>query len=184
MQFIKKHFGNFIIALLIIVLIFNPFGLGMTLKSSLIQLISGSPTSITNKQTLKSYDYFLETTDGDKIDFNDYKGKVILVNYWATWCPPCIAEMPSLQKLYNDYGDKIEFVLIASDTPEKVNTFIEKKGYTFPIYYEKSSVLPEFQTNSIPATYLINKKGEIVVSEKGAKNWNSDDTRKIIDELL
>jgi len=184
MEFIKKHYGNIFFALIIGVLIFNPFGLGMTLKSNLIKLISGSPKTSTNTQKLKSYDYILETTEGKTIDFNEYKGKVILVNYWATWCPPCVAEMPSIQKLYNDYGDKIVFLIIASDTPEKVKPYLLKNKYSFPVYYEKSNALAEFQTSSIPTTYIISKEGEIVVSETGAKNWNSKATRKIIDELL
>ena len=184
MEFIKKHYGNIFFALLVVILIFNPFGLGMTIKSSLIKLISGSPKVSQNGIKLSSYNYKLESRTGETVDFNEYKGKVVLVNYWATWCPPCVAEMPSIQKLYNDYGNKMEFVLIASDTKDKVEPFLKKNNYSLPIFYEKSRILQEFQTNSIPTTYLINKNGEIVVSEKGAKNWNSDATRKIIDNLL
>lgn len=184
MQFVKKHYGNIFFGIMIIILVFNPFGLGLMLKSNLIKLVSGSPKVTSNVQKLSSYDYTLESNSNEILDFNSLKGKVVFVNFWATWCPPCIAEMPAIQKLYNDYKDKIKFVIIANDTPGKVDPFMQKHNYTFPIYYEKSQTLPEFQTSSIPTTYLINKNGEIIIYETGAKNWNSDKTRKIIDKLL
>ncbi len=186
MQLIKKHFWNIIFVLFLGVLFLNPFGLGMNIKSTLIKMISGNPSVISenNRKKIKSYDWKLETVDGEIVDFNDLKGKVVFVNFWATWCPPCVAEMPSIQKLYKDYGKKVTFVVVANDKPSKVNAFIKEKGYTMPIFYSRTNTLVEFSSKSIPTSFLLDKKGEIVIDEKGAANWNSQETRKIIDGLL
>jgi len=186
MDFLKKHFSNIFFVLLLIILFANPFGLGMKVKSSLIKLLSFSPSeiSIEERVKLKSYNWKLKTSDNKIIDFSDFKGEVIFVNFWATWCPPCVAEMPSIENLYKDYGDKIKFVIVANDERQKVEDFIKNKNFTMPIYYGFSKELAEFSSNSIPISFLINKDGEIVSSKKGAANWNSKATREMIDKLL
>ncbi|MFT4645109.1 MAG: thiol-disulfide isomerase/thioredoxin [Planctomycetota bacterium] len=186
MQFIKKHFLNIFFVVFIAIIFLNPLGVGMEIRSALIRLVSFSPSTISEnkRETLQSYSWKLKDANGNALDFNSLKGKVVLVNMFATWCPPCVAEMPSLEKLYKDYGDKIVFLIVAHDTPQKVDPFILKNAFTMPIFYEETRALKEFKTSSIPATFLINQKGEIVISKKGAANWNSLKTRKIIDDLL
>jgi len=187
MNFIKKHIWNIIFGLFIVILVFNPFGLGFTIKSKINQLFSFSPsvTNETDRKSLVNYDWnIIKNNETEVLDFNDFKGKVVLVNFWATWCPPCIAEMPSLQNLYNDYGDKIEFVLLANDEKAKVDAFLKNNAYTMPIYFEQSNSPEEFKTSSIPATFLIDKKGNIIIEKTGAADWNSRKTREIIDDLL
>lgn len=80
--------------------------------------------------------------NGKTVSFESLKGKVVFMNMWATWCPPCIAEMPNIQKLYEKIGsDKIAFVMLSLDEDgmEKVKKFIGKKGFTFPVYLPASS---------------------------------------------
>ena len=103
---------------------------------------------------------------------------------WATWCPPCVAEMPSLQDLYNDYKDQVVFVFVTSEGAEKVTPFMEKNNYNLPIYNMMSKEPDLLSTQSIPTTYLINKKGEIVIKKTGAANWNSTKVRNQLDELI
>lgn len=185
MNFLKKHFSNILFLAFILILFLNPFGLGMKIKSNLIRLISFSPTveKTEDVSTLSNYDWQLVSTQQQSIDFNSMKGKIIIVNFWATWCPPCIAEMPSLQKLYNDYKDKVQFILVAQDKAKNVDAFLEKNTYTMPIYYEKSSTPSLLQSKSIPATFLIDQQGKILIDKKGAANWNSASIRKLLDEL-
>jgi thiol-disulfide isomerase/thioredoxin len=133
---------------------------------------------------VKNYDWQLINADGKEINFEMTKGKVVLVNFWATWCPPCVAEMPSLQDLYNDYNEKVEFMFVAQDKVEKVSAFIAKKGYTLPVYYSRTEAPKLLTSKSIPTTYVINKEGKIIVAETGAADWNSDKVRKILDGLL
>jgi len=109
---------------------------------------------------------------------------VVVVNFWATWCPPCVAELPSLVKLYADYGDNVRFVLVNNEQPQKVSEFLKKKNYSVPVYFEKSRTPEVLRSKSIPATYILNKSGKIVVDEKGAANWDSESTRNLLDQLL
>ena len=93
------------------------------------------------------------------------RGKVICINFWATWCAPFVAEMPSLQSLYDSYGDKVTFLFIANDEVETVDTFMQKRGYTLPIYYVDNEVPTALEHSSIPTTYWIDKSGRIVIKK-------------------
>lgn len=146
-------------------------------------LISPSVLAEEKQKEIASYNWELKDNQGNTFNFNETKGKVVLINFWATWCPPCIAEMPSLQKLYNDYNDKIEFLFVTDDWFKETNAFLEKHNYTFKVYRPASNN-GIFKVNSIPRTFLIDKNGKIIIDETGAANWNSDAIRKTIDELI
>jgi thiol-disulfide isomerase/thioredoxin len=115
---------------------------------------------------------------------NNAKGKVILINFWATWCPPCIAEMPYLDGLYRDYKDKVVFLFVSNEDASTTQAFLNKKGYALtsikPISYSPKLL----ETNSLPTTYLIDKKGGIVIKKTGSADWNSQSFRKTLDELV
>lgn len=136
---------------------------------------------IINKNT---YDWTLQNMNGEKIKLSTYENNVLFINLWATWCPPCLAEMSDLQKLYNDYGDKVSFLLISNESNSKIKEFIAKKGYTLPVYSPLSQYPSDFETNSIPTTYVISKKGELIISQKGVAQWNSQKIRLILDALI
>jgi thiol-disulfide isomerase/thioredoxin len=182
---ISKSQRNNIIFLVIIAFLIIP----QTRKPIQVFLNKGlalfSPSTINkNKQSrLITYNWKLKDENGNVFNFESTKGKVVLVNFWATWCPPCIAEMPSLQKLYNDYNDKIEFVFVSNEKINIINSYLTKNDYTFKAYkpIDNSNF---FEVSSIPRTFLIDKKGHIVINKTGAANWNSDSVRKTIDNLL
>lgn len=113
-------------------------------------------------------------------DFND---KPILINFWATWCPPCIAEMPSLQKLQKDYGSKVHFILISHEDQSITHQFLQGKKWNFSSYRPLNHEPELLQSNSLPTTFIIDKDGNIVVKETGNKNWNGKSVRKLLDQL-
>lgn len=129
-------------------------------------------------------DWKLRSDNNTIIDFQSTKGEVVFVNFWATWCPPCIAEMPSLQALYDDYKDKVNFLFVTNDSFDVVKSFKAKENYTFEVFNPLNNNPEELKTKSIPRTFIINKKGEIVVDESGAVDWNSDNVRSQLDQLL
>ncbi len=151
-----------------------------------ISSFSPSPSVIKtkNRAVIETYNWSLKSLDGNLFNFNTTKNKVVLVNFWATWCPPCIAEMPSMQKLYNDYKDHIEFVFVSNENTNVIQKFLQRKGYTFTAYNSISKPPKPFQVASIPKTYLLNKTGHIIVDKTGASNWNSDKIRALIDDLI
>jgi len=135
-------------------------------------------------EQISHYNWKLVDGNHNLLNFQDLKGKVVLINFWATWCPPCVAEMPSMQSLYNDYKDKIEFLFVTNDDFGKVKPFLEKNNYTFKVYNPAAQYPEYFNVKTIPRTFLIDKNGAIVIDENNAVNWNSDLVRETIDELL
>ncbi|RLD84066.1 MAG: TlpA family protein disulfide reductase [Bacteroidetes bacterium] len=134
----------------------------------------------------KDYNWQVESLDGEKNLLADYKGKVIFLNLWATWCPPCIAEMPSIQDLYDKYKDneQMVFLIVSNEKVEKVSTFMKKRGFTFPVQITHYQLPKPFYTESIPTTFLVSKSGKIVVKETGAANWGGEKMQKIVDDLI
>ena len=121
---------------------------------------------------------------GEDINFNQSKDKVVIINYWATWCAPCIAEMPSLQELYTEFKDDVDFYFVTNDEPQKVNTFMSKNDYDMPSYRQRSQAPQILQSSSLPTTYMISKKGEIIMKKIGSANWSSDKVKNTIRENL
>ncbi|WP_299429555.1 TlpA disulfide reductase family protein [uncultured Maribacter sp.] len=184
MKINKKLIGNILFVALLVILLFTP--LGFSIKVYVNRIISFSPSMVNEEERviIKDYNWQLRTSKLEHINLRETKGKVVLINVWATWCPPCVAEMPSLQELYATYNKDVVFLFIAQDAPEKVNAYLQENHFTFPVYYEYSKAPEAFSSNSIPTTYIVNKKGEIVVVKTGAADWNSDKTRKLIDGLI
>lgn len=165
-------------------LFFSP--LGKSIKVGFLQLISTAPSveNIENQEVLKSYSGSFSDENGAIIPFENFKNKVIIIGFWATWCPSCVAEMPSLQKLYNDYKDKVAFVLITSEEPKQVREFMQKKQYNLPVFYNENNLPKELYTNKIPATFLISSEGKIIIKKIGVAHWNSQKVREILDTLV
>ncbi|WP_047419429.1 TlpA disulfide reductase family protein [Cellulophaga sp. Hel_I_12] len=184
MKLEKKKISNLILIIAVLLLLFTP--VGFHLKVMVNRLLSFSPTELKleDQRVISDYRWELISHEGQALNFDEEKGKVIVLNVWATWCPPCVAEMPSFQKLYDDYSDKVSFLFVAHDEKEKVSTFLSKKGYTLPVYYENSTTPVAFESRSIPITFVISKTGQIIVSETGAADWNSDAIRVSLDTML
>ena len=177
--FFKKHWSNllFIIA---VILLLHP-----TSKEILLRTIAFSPSESVSEEKIENYNWQLEGLNTKSLNFEELEGKVVFVNFWATWCPPCRAELPMIQALYDDYKDKLAFVFVTSESVEEVHTFFYDHNYELPVYNSSSKIPQQLaKTNSIPATYIIDKKGRIRVEEVGAVDWNSDTTRALIEQLL
>jgi thiol-disulfide isomerase/thioredoxin len=132
----------------------------------------------TEKVASTEHDLSFTKLDGSKVQLASLKGKVVLINFWATWCPPCIREMPSLQSLYEKYrqNPNVEFLVVEVDNkPELAKRFIEDKGYTFPVY-SPDDILPEtLLGQAIPTTVVLDKAGEIVIRHEGMSDFMADD---------
>ncbi len=145
-----------------------------------------SEPELLSEATIAS-DFLLQDLKGNTVKFSSLKNKVIFMNIWATWCPPCVAEMPGIQSLYDKVKDdkKIAFVMLSVDQngAEKVKRFIEKKGYTFPVYMPAGSVPAEFQTSSIPATFILGRDGKIATSHNGMADYDTPEMKDYLKKL-
>jgi thiol-disulfide isomerase/thioredoxin len=130
------------------------------------------------------YQWDIRDQDGSFLIPESLRGEVLFLNFWGTYCPPCIAEMPEIQKLYNDYGKRVKFILVSAEAPEKVQSFLSSRGYDLPSYYGGRNMPEVFSVRSVPTTFIISGDGKIVTKKIGAADWDSRATRKIFDHLL
>jgi peroxiredoxin len=132
-------------------------------------------------------DFTLNSIDGREFKLSDLRGKVVFINFWATWCPPCKEEMPSMGQLYKMLkGKEFEILAIATDNDiDAVKKFVKKYNITFPVLVDKEKkVYNLYKATGIPETHLINKLGIIEVSMIGPFNWISSDVTSAVNELL
>ncbi|PHR10662.1 MAG: thiol-disulfide oxidoreductase [Aequorivita sp.] len=184
MKFIKKHWSNILFFAFLALLVFPQTR--MPIQVFVQRLVSFSPSEKdeTERETLNDYQWNLQRLNGEEINFSQSEGKVIIVNFWAIWCPPCVAEMPSFQKLYDSYGDKVDFYFVTTEESEKVNKFLTKNEYTLPVFLQEYEAPMQLKSQALPTTYLISKTGEIIMEEEGAADWNSKKVRALLDHLL
>lgn len=185
MKISKKQIGDLIWVAALVILFTTP--LGTTVKIYLNRLISMSPSVEEKQETIlvKNLWWNLQNLeDGKRVNLKDFKGKVVFINQWATWCPPCLAEMPDIEDLYKDYKDKVVFLMVCTDDKNKVESLMSKEGYTFKNYRPLSDTPSELVESSIPHTVVLDKEGYIRVDKVGAANWNSDSFRRALDDML
>ncbi len=124
--------------------------------------------------TAKKPEFTLESIDGKKVSLSDYRGKVVLVNFWATWCPPCVHEIPDLVKLRKAYNKKdfeVLGIVISSKEPQ-VQKMVEHFGIDYPVLWGTVDAVNAFgNIPAIPRSFLINRKGEIVEDIEGMGNY-------------
>jgi len=126
---------------------------------------------------------------GDERTITDYKGKVVLLNVWATWCEPCRVEMPSIEKLHQEFGPLGLVVLgVSVDDPgadDAIRDFVKEYGLTFTILHDaKQQTKTNFQVTGFPETFVIGREGTIRKKVIGAADWSSESNRALIRELL
>ena len=159
-------------------------GQSALMKTGLLDARSRGPS-----KTAPNFDYnfTIKDLDGKRLSFEQFKGKVIFLNLWATWCGPCRAEMPAIQELYSDVGkDSIVFVMLSIDKDsdkEKIVRYIKNNAYTFPVYQPSGHLTKQLWVPTIPTTLVVSKDGKIVAKEVGTTNFNTPKFKRFIDEL-
>lgn len=119
-------------------------------------------------------DFTVTDGGGNRVSTADLSGKPVILNFWATWCPPCRSELPAFDKLYRQYGNEVSFMMIDltdgyRETVEGVKKFMSENGYTFPVYYDtEGSAAEAYSVSSIPFTVAVGRNGNIVGTHLGA----------------
>jgi thiol-disulfide isomerase/thioredoxin len=114
----------------------------------------------------------ITSLNGKKLSFSDCKGKVIFLNFWATWCVPCLKEMPDIEKLYQDLKEEdVVFLLISQEEENTVRSFLKKHPFNLPLYLTAKKPPEIFKIRKLPMTYLLDRQGGIAFRVTGMANW-------------
>ncbi len=117
----------------------------------------------------------LEKLDGTTFDASSVRGKTVFLNYWATWCGPCRAEMPAIQRLYDRSRDLgVVFLVVSDEKSEKIAEYLKKNAFTMPSYRSTKGRPAAFETDGIPATFILSPDGRVAFRHTGAARWDDE----------
>jgi thiol-disulfide isomerase/thioredoxin len=137
----------------------------------------------TGKTTATAEEIKLVKSQAQGLDISSYKGKHVFINFWATWCKPCVSEMPSLQRMTEKLkGENIVFLFASDETAEEIAEF--RKSNNYNMEFVKIDNLASLNISAIPSTYIYNKNGELVFTETGAREWDSDESLAMITKTI
>ncbi|GAC1306295.1 MAG: hypothetical protein NVSMB24_16420 [Mucilaginibacter sp.] len=169
---------NLVVVLALVILVISP-----SAKAKLIQGLMkvglfqpDVPANVKKHPVTVLPEIILKTHDNRTVNLNDQSDKVVFINFWATWCPPCIAEMPSISGLYEKLNNNNNIVFITVDTDNdfsKSIPFMKKHGYNMPVYTTETNIPESLQGNATPSTVILDKKGNVVFRHDGAADYSN-----------
>jgi thiol-disulfide isomerase/thioredoxin len=134
--------------------------------------------------TYKSGAWILQDLNGAEVQLSELKGQAIFLNFWATWCGPCKAEMPSIEALYKDMGDEVNFLIVSYEDPEVIRQFMNDEVYDLPVFFPKNGIPDQLKAEALPTTLVIDVEGKILHRSSGMSNWDSDSARELLRSAL
>jgi thiol-disulfide isomerase/thioredoxin len=135
-----------------------------------------APAADGGKEKIAAPDITVVNAAGDGVKLSDMAGKPVVLNFWASWCPPCKSEMPEFDKAYAEYGEEVTFMMVdltdgARETVETGAAYVAEQGFSFPVYYDTSGeAAAAYGVSAIPSTLFIDKDGNVVTGAQGAIN--------------
>lgn len=186
-KWLRKNLSNIVWLSVMLLLLFST-----TAKEYLIRAVSSTgittasfEKSAINEKEINSFS--VVDSQKNRINIRELEGKVVFINFWASWCPPCRAEFPSIQTFYNEYRSEkdVVFILINMDDDlQKGLDFLNEKKYDIPTYQLASTISTEIYNGTLPTTVVLDKKGNIRFHHTGAGNFSTKKFKKNIDQLL
>ena len=134
--------------------------------------------------TYESEAWILQDLNGAEVQLSELKGQAIFLNFWATWCGPCKAEMPSIEALYKDMGDEVNFLIVSYEDPKVIRKFMNDEVYDFPVYFPKNGIPDQLKAEALPTTLVIDVEGRILHRSSGMSNWDSNSARELLRTAL
>lgn len=150
-----------------------------------VEQITETPEALEAPVIKADFSLQLVNSKGKKVSMEQYRGKTIFINFWATWCPPCVAEMPGINKMYNDIDkNKIEVLMVSFDQKfEKAIQYKIKNAFDFEIYAPAASIPRMYDSPSIPTTFIIDSKGNLAFTHQGMADYNRADFKEFLKSL-
>ncbi len=190
-----SNVSNIVVFLLVITLVFSADAKGLVIEGLMkIGLFQPEVPKVASKSNAPAANTTSPTQDvkfmdskGNTINLSDQKGKVVFINFWATWCPPCIAEMPTIDQLHEKYKDKSDIMFLMVDVDGKVDestTFMKDKGFHLPVHITASELPKSLFSGSMPTTVILDKSGNIAFHHVGSADYSNPEISEFIDQLV
>ena len=127
------------------------------------------------------YGWKLETLDGEALTLEAYADRVVFINMWATWCGPCVRELPTIEALKESLTDSdVEFLLVSPEEAAPVEAFLRRYGFDLPVLLEAQDMPEGFGLRALPTTFVVDRQGRIVLRHQGIADWDSDEVRAFL----
>ncbi|MDN3693769.1 TlpA disulfide reductase family protein [Chryseobacterium tructae] len=189
-KWIRTHWSTVVMVVVLIIILVNPDAKAWLMRqvASTGILNSSISESVDKPGNVAAYSgLMVKNEDGTLIDPSQLKNKVVFINFWASWCPPCRAEFPSVQKLYDRYKSHPDMVFLTVNLDDNLalgKNYIKNKGFTVPFITPAGSIPEELYNGSLPTTVVLDKKGEIRLHHTGVADYSKDSFYEQIDSLL
>ncbi len=187
-RIIKTQWVNILLIATVLLMLFNPDAKGWMLQRLFsVGLFKAEIKKDAAKNETANSSFFFTNADGKTMSTAELKGKVVLINFWASWCPPCRAEMPSLEELYKKLqkDDRYVFLFINEDDDQaKAAAYLKKNNLTIPLYTRSGNIPAAMFSGTLPTTLVLNKEGAIIFKKEGVANYNTESFVKQLQELL
>lgn len=178
--------------LLVCFQVFSLIGFGLLFSSStgkqwMADLVLSSPrfpdTDSLSELGQADYGWAIQTLDGETVSFADFQGRTVFLNIWATWCSPCVIEMPGIEKLHQSIdSSKVAFVILSREDEDVVRAFVEREPLDLPLYVARE-VPSVFESSTVPATFIIDPAGKVVFKHAGAVKWGGAASQAFLQEV-
>lgn len=190
-----SNVSNIVVLLLVVTLVFSADAKGLVIEGLMkIGLFQPEVPKVESKSNAPAANTISPTqhvkfidSKGNTINLSDQKGKVVFINFWATWCPPCIAEMPTIDQLHEKYKDNTDILFLMVDVDGKVNestTFMKDKGFHLPVHIPASELPKALFAGSMPTTVILDKTGNIAFHHVGGADYSNPKISEFIDQLV
>ena len=135
----------------------------------------------------EAIDFTLKDIDNKKVSLRNYRGKIVMLNFWATWCTPCRIEMPSMEKLHRQFKDRglVVLAVASGENAESVSTFVKEHKITFSALLDSDQeVTDDYKVWALPTTYFINAEGKIIGKVNGSRDWSAEEATQYISSIF
>lgn len=186
---LKKNWTTIIFGGLVVILFVSPDSKAWLMRQMISTGLFNSKIEEQKSDNIikVSENFSVKAESGIIINTSELKGKVVFINFWASWCPPCRAEFPSVQKLYEKYSGNKNLVFLTinlDDQVEKGKMYLEKEEFTVPFLIPNGNIPKEFFGGSLPTTVVLDKSGKIRMHHTGMADYSKESFYKEINQLL
>ncbi|MBP0613418.1 TlpA family protein disulfide reductase [Chryseobacterium sp. cx-311] len=191
-EWLKKNWSTALLTAFLAVILISPdaktWFMRQVISTGVMNLTLQDQSKKSNeKSTSEIADFRLQDEDGRIVSTKELRGKVVFMNFWASWCPPCRAEFPSVQKFFDRYKDDPNVVFLTVNLDDQAaagRNYLDKQNFTLPLLVPASDIPPAYYTGSLPTTVVLDKKGEIRLHHTGMADYSKDSFYKKIDAML